>query len=87
MVCSTDNLKGENNYSFYVFCRKSCFEYTFVTDTLIVGVAHRSLNGVEGVISDKIKGQPSRQIVPTFATRISSVFSYLETPGDESGNY
>ena len=42
MKCSTDNLKGENNFSFYVVCRKSCFQYTFVTENLSVGVAHFS---------------------------------------------
>jgi len=42
MKCSTENLKGENNSSLYVACCKSCFEYTFVTDNLIVGVAHLS---------------------------------------------
>ena len=34
----------------------------------------------------KITGQPSRQIVPTFAVRISGGFAYVEAPGDESGN-
>jgi len=42
MKCSTDNLKGENKYSLYVACCKSWFEYTFVTDNLIVGVSHLS---------------------------------------------
>jgi len=55
MICSTDNLKNENNHSFYVVCRKSCFEYTFVADNLIVGVAHISINGVEDVISAKLQ--------------------------------
>jgi len=35
----------------------------------------------------KITGQPSRQIVLSFAARISGVFAYVEEPGDESGNY
>jgi len=42
MKSSTENLNGEDNYSFYVVCRKSCFQYTFVTDNLIVGVARLS---------------------------------------------
>jgi len=35
----------------------------------------------------KIAGQPSGQIVPSFAARISGGFAYVEAPGDESGNY
>jgi len=35
----------------------------------------------------KITGQPSRQIVPPFAARISGGFAHVEAPGDESGNY
>jgi len=35
----------------------------------------------------KIMGKPSRQIVPTFAARISGVFAYVEAPGDKSVNY
>jgi len=35
----------------------------------------------------KIAGQPSRQIVPSFAAKISDGFAYEEAPGDESGNY
>jgi len=35
----------------------------------------------------KITGQPSRQIVPPFAGRISACFAYMEAPGDEGGNY
>ena len=35
----------------------------------------------------KIMGKPSRQIVPSFAARISAVFAYVEAPGDKSGNY
>jgi len=42
MKSSTENINGENNYSFYVVCRKSCFEYTFVTDILTVVVARLS---------------------------------------------
>jgi len=34
----------------------------------------------------KITGQPSRQIVPSFAARISACFAYMEASGDESGN-
>jgi len=34
-----------------------------------------------------ITGQPSRQIVPSFAARISGGFAYVEALGDESGNY
>jgi len=32
-------------------------------------------------------GQPSRQMVPSFAARISGGFAYVEAPGDKSGNY
>jgi len=35
----------------------------------------------------KITGQPSQQIVPTFAARISGVFAYVEMPSVKSGNY
>jgi len=35
----------------------------------------------------KIAGQPSRQIVPSFAARISGCLEYVEAPGLESGNY
>jgi len=35
----------------------------------------------------KIAGQPSRQIVPSFAARNSGGFAYVEALGDESGNY
>jgi len=35
----------------------------------------------------EIAGQPFRQIVPSFAARISDGFAYVEAPGDESGNY
>jgi len=35
----------------------------------------------------KIAGQPSRQIVPSFAAMISGGFAYVEVPGDECGNY
>ena len=35
----------------------------------------------------KITGQPSRQIVPSFAAGISGVFTYVEAPGDKSGNF
>ena len=35
----------------------------------------------------KIAGQPHRQIVPSFAARISGGFAYLEEPGDKIGNY
>ena len=35
----------------------------------------------------KTARQPSRQIVPSFAARISEGFAYVEAPGDESGNY
>ena len=33
----------------------------------------------------KITGQPSRQIVPFFAARISASFAYMEASVDESG--
>jgi len=33
----------------------------------------------------KIAGQPSRQIVQTFAARMSGGFAYVEVPGDEIG--
>jgi len=35
----------------------------------------------------KIRGQPSRQIVPSFAARISACFAYMEAPGGKSENY
>jgi len=35
----------------------------------------------------KITGQPSRQIVPSFAARFSCVFAYVKALGDKSGNY
>jgi len=35
----------------------------------------------------KIRGQPSRQIVPSFAARFSACFAYMDAHGDESGNY
>jgi len=35
----------------------------------------------------KITGQPSRQIVPSFAARISGGFALVEAPCDKSGNY
>ena len=35
----------------------------------------------------KITGRPSRQIVLSFAARISGGFAYVEEPGDESENY
>ena len=35
----------------------------------------------------KITGQPSRQIVPSFAARFSGVFAYVEATGDKRGNY
>jgi len=35
----------------------------------------------------KTAGQPSRQIVPSFATSISGGFAYVEAPGDKCGNY
>jgi len=35
----------------------------------------------------KIAGLPSRQIVPSFAARMSGGFAYVEAPGGESGNY
>ena len=41
----------------------------------------------ESVHLCKIAGQPSRQIVPSFAAKISDGFAYEEAPGDESGNY
>ena len=34
----------------------------------------------------KITGQPSRQIVPSFAARISACFAYMEASSDRSGN-
>ena len=34
----------------------------------------------------KITGQPSRQIVPSFAARISACFAYMEASVDGSGN-
>ena len=35
----------------------------------------------------KITGQTFRQIVPSFAARISGVFADVETPGDQTGNH
>jgi len=35
----------------------------------------------------KITGQPSPQIVPFFAARISACFAYMEASGGERGNY
>jgi len=35
----------------------------------------------------KITGETSRQIVPSFAARISACFAYMEAHGGESGNY
>jgi len=35
----------------------------------------------------KITGQPSRQIFPSFAARVSGVSAYVKALGDKSGNY
>jgi len=44
------------------------------------------LKWLEGGHLFKITGQPSRQIVLSFAARVSGGFAYVEGTGDESGN-
>ena len=75
-------------YMAEIVSRSSTHTHTkyFVRNNTGLEIQKQLLKWRESGHISKITGQPSRQIVPSFAARISACFAYMEASVDESGN-